>query len=70
MANKKAQLRVVTEEEYFNHPGNIGKMRISFRESLNPIYLFFEKKPSCQELSQFLKETLMIDVDNYTITWN
>ena len=44
--------------------------RISFRDETEPIYIAFKEKPTNTEVSVFLKDSLGIIKDGFTITWS
>lgn len=69
MAKIEENLQVVSEEQFYSYQGSLRRVRITFQEELNPIYLLYEKEPQDDEISHFLRDSLFINVDSYTLTW-
>ena len=59
---------VVNEEQYYNYSGPLTRARISFHEVKGPIYLICQKDSSQESISEFLRKSLFINEENYTIT--
>ena len=69
MNNISENLLPVNEEKYYRYEGELGRVRISFPHEQDPVYLLYKEKPSSVEISHYLKEELLLFVDNYTLTW-
>lgn len=69
MAQIKENIKIVTEEQYYAYSGPFGRVRISFKNERNPIYLVYKERPNGRDLSRFLTESLHILEDEYTETW-
>ena len=46
-------------------------VRISFSDNTEPIFIAFKDKPTVDEISDYIRNTLnIIYIDGFTITWN
>lgn len=71
MAQKKVKLKCVSEQQLAEVVENeLNYVRVSFQNETEPVFLVYGKsRPSGEEISNFLKTSLLIFEEKFTLTW-